>query len=283
MTEASPPASRLEDTLRRLKDERDEADRRYNDALTALDKSFRQPPPLPAPPPPYDEHQITPLNEAWNILPSPPATEGLRGRLKAFVWRTVGPYLQRQLTFNSRLVDHLNRNVAAHRDARRTLESALAALSAQAAAQTEFQLRLLLLLQQITAYVDTKDRDTAGGALVLNASLSAMADELAKRSESMAAREARYEARTSAIASQQADLRTMVGVGHQAALTAKREVERLRVQGVQGVQGVQEVQGVRERAESVHGALHSYKYVGFENEFRGSRDVIRQRLESYLP
>ena len=46
MTEA-----RLEDTLRRLREERDEADRRYNEALTALDKSFRLPPSFPAPPP----------------------------------------------------------------------------------------------------------------------------------------------------------------------------------------------------------------------------------------
>ncbi len=30
-------------------------------------------------------------------------------------------------------------------------------------------------------------------------------------------------------------------------------------------------------------SLDSYKYVGFEDQFRGSRDVIRARLESYLP
>jgi O-antigen chain-terminating methyltransferase len=33
----------------------------------------------------------------------------------------------------------------------------------------------------------------------------------------------------------------------------------------------------------VHGALDAYKYVGFENQFRGSRDLIGQRLQSYLP
>ena len=43
-------AERLEETLRRLKEERDEADRRYNDALTALDKSFKPPAALPASP-----------------------------------------------------------------------------------------------------------------------------------------------------------------------------------------------------------------------------------------
>ena len=269
----------LDDTLRRLKEERDEADRRYNDALTALDRSLRPRPSFPAAPPAYDEHQITPLNEAWNILPDPPAGQGVGGRMRGFIWRTVAPYLQRQLTFNSRLVDHVNRNAVGHREARQSLQDAYAALSAQAAALEAFQSHLLVLLQQITAYVDTKDRDSAGSTLVLNASLSAMADNLAKRWESMAVREARYESRASAIAAEQQELRAVASLAQQAALTAKREIERLKVQGVQEVHGVQGVHEVQE----LHAALNAYKYVGFENQFRGSRDVIRTRLESYLP
>ena len=126
---------RLEDTLRRLKDERDEADRRYNEALTAVDKAYSPSLPLPDAPPPYDEQQITPLNEAWNILPAPPASSGIGGKLRNLIWRTVAPYFQRQLTFNSRLVDHLNRNAVAHREAQRSLQDALSALRAHAAAQ----------------------------------------------------------------------------------------------------------------------------------------------------
>ncbi|MGH9310265.1 MAG: hypothetical protein ACRD1U_12875, partial [Vicinamibacterales bacterium] len=80
----------LEATLRRLKEERDAADRKYNDALTALDRALGPPPPLPARPAEYDEHQITPLNEAWNILPAPPQGGGLAGRLTGFIWRTIG-------------------------------------------------------------------------------------------------------------------------------------------------------------------------------------------------
>jgi SAM-dependent methyltransferase len=282
----------LEDTLRRLKQERDEADRRYNDALTALDKSFSAPQPLPAAPPAYDEHQITPLNEAWNILPSPPAVSGLTGRLAGLIWRTIGPYLQRQLTFNSRLVDHLNRNALHHRETHRTLQDTLAALHTQAAAQAEFHARLLALLQEITGYVDTKDRDTGGRALILNASLSAMADEQARRWESQATRQAhfesRHEARTAAIAAEHQELRAMVGIAQQAALTAKRELERLvqqatvEPQAADGVARGSAAPGVPE-VQGVHGQLNAYKYVGFENQFRGSRDIIRQRLESYLP
>jgi 2-polyprenyl-3-methyl-5-hydroxy-6-metoxy-1,4-benzoquinol methylase len=273
----------LEETLRRLKEERDEADRRYNDALTALDKSFMPPTSLPAAPPPYDEHQITPLNDAWNILPSPPAASGIAGRLTGFVWRTVGPYLQRQLTFNSRLVDHLNRNASAHREAQRTLHDALASLNARAAAQAEFQSRLLVLLQQITAYVDTKDRDSGGAVLVLNASLSAMADRLAKYSESMAVRESRYEARAGALGAEQQDLRAMVGVAQQAALTAKRELERLYERSDVSKREEPGTDRSHGQPDELHRALNAYKYVGFENQFRGSQDVIRRRLESYLP
>jgi O-antigen chain-terminating methyltransferase len=271
--------------LRRLKHERDEADRRYNDALTALDQSLRPPPDLPAAPAAYDEHQITPLNQSWNILPATPDAAGLSGRITGFVWRTIGPYLQRQLTFNSQLVDHLNRNVAAHREARQASDSIVAILREQFARQAEFHSRLLLLLQQVTPYVDTKDRDAAAGAMVLNASLSALAENYGKRWESMAAREQRADAQARALAAAHEDLRAAVGVSQQAALAVKRELERRSSDpgptpaGSPGAGTVES--GVAEEAFS--SPLDAYKYVGFEDQFRGSRDVIRARLESYLP
>jgi SAM-dependent methyltransferase/prefoldin subunit 5 len=271
----------LDETLRRLKDERDEADRRYNDALTALDRALRPVPDLPAPPAAYDEGQITPLNESWNILPSPPKGAGLAGRLTGFIWRTIGPFLERQLTFNSRLVDHINRNVAAHRDAQRATESLIAIVRDQLALHAEIQSRLLFLLQQITPYVDTKDRDTAGSALVLNASLSAMAENLAKRWESMHAREQRYESRTAALAAAHEDLRAAIGVAQQAALTVKREMERLGPAAPAASREASPATAAESGAFSSR--LDAYKYVGFEDRFRGSRDLIRQRFETYVP
>ncbi len=216
----------LEATLRRLKAERDEADERYNEALTALDAALAPPVALPQAPYPIDEHQITALNDGWNILPAPPAASGLRGRLTGFVWGVVAPYLQRQLTFNSRLVDHINRQTAAARASHQAAEATIAALRQQLDAYSAFQSRLMLYLQQITAYVDTKDRDSAGGALVLNASLSGLAENLEKRWESLTAREQRYEARTSSIAASQEELRAMIGVAQQAITAIRREIER---------------------------------------------------------
>jgi len=217
----------LEQVLQRLTQEREQADRLYNDAFTALDRALMREPEFPHPPPPYDEQQITPLNERWNALTPPPASGGVKGRLAAFVWRIVAPTLERQHAFNSTLVDHLNRNVTAHREAQRAIDTTIAMLRGHLADLLAFQSRLVVYLQQITGYVDTKDRDTAGRALVVNAAVNALAEDMAKRWESMAAREQRFEARASNLSAAHDELRTLIGVTQQATMTMKRELEKL--------------------------------------------------------
>ena len=73
---ADPAHESLEATLERLKQERDEADRRYNDALTAVDQSLPRHVALPDPHAPIDDAHLARLNEAWNTLPAPPAPDG---------------------------------------------------------------------------------------------------------------------------------------------------------------------------------------------------------------
>jgi len=272
----------LEETLRRLTREREDADRLYNDALTALDTALLRLPELPAPPRGYDERQITPLNHSWETLVAPAPAGGLKGRLAGFVWRLVAPSLQKQAAFNSTLVDHLNRNVAAHREAQQAIDALVAVFRAQIADLTTFHARLLIYLQQITGYVDTKDRDTAGRALVVNAAINALAEDLAKRWESLAVREQRFESRVTAIAGAHGELRASVGVAQQVSLTVKRELERLTAASTANLQPpTPNLQPPSSAAFSP--ALDAYKYVEFENQFRGSQDAIRARLESYLP
>jgi len=62
----------LDDLVVRLERERLEADRLYNEALTALDRALQQAPRLPPPPPRYDDRNVTPLNQSWDILPGGP-------------------------------------------------------------------------------------------------------------------------------------------------------------------------------------------------------------------
>ncbi len=284
---ADHSAEPLDAVLRRLKDERDEADARYNDALTELDRAARPPATLAPAAPGFDDSQIAALNDEWNILPAPPRASGLRAKLTGYIWGVIGPYLQRQLTFNSHLVDHLNRQAAAQRNAHGAAGAANAALRDQLAALAEFQSRLLQYLQQITAYVDTKDRDTAGGALVLNASLSGLAENVAKRAEAMAARDHRFDARASSLSAAQEELRSMIGTAQQALVSLKREVERLQgsSRAAMGPGSLIPDPGSRVATSSdpFTPSLDAYKYVGFEDQFRGSREVIRARLESYLP
>ena len=278
----------LEAVLKRLKKERDEADARYNEALTAVDRALHQPSSIPQPPASFDDHQIGALNDGWNIIPAPPRASGFRQRLAGFVWGIIGPYLQRQLTFNSLLVDHLNRNAAAARESDRVAQQTADALSDQLAALAQFHTRLIQYFQQFTAYVDTKDRETASGALILNASLSGLADNVDKRWESMSVREQRIAARADALSDAQQDLQTTIGLLQQGVMTIKRELERTAAVNVATSHSGPhdpEPPGSRQvsSGEAFSHTFDAYKYVGFEDHFRGSRDAIRERFESYVP
>jgi SAM-dependent methyltransferase len=276
----------VEQAIRRLTDERDEAVRRYNDVLTALDRAAMRAPEFPHPPPAYDEQQLARLNDTWDIGATPPAAGGgLKGRLAAFVWRIAGPSLQKQATFNAVLVEHLNRNVAAHRESQKAIESIIALLRDQVADLLAFQSRLLVFLQHITPYVDTTGRRAEGQALIVNGALNALAGDLAKRWESMAAREQRFASRVSQLGAAHDELRTLIAITQQAAQTMKREMERMTAppaNAFDAAVAAEDAPPARRDAAS-SSPLDAYKYVEFENQFRGSQETIRARLESYLP
>lgn len=258
--------------LARLKRERDEADRAYNDALTSLDGAVQQAREMPHPPPPYDELQVTPLNERWQLLPLKPAEQGGRWlkRLQAEIWAMVSPLFERQEAFNSALVDHVNRNVTMHRETTRAIAGTLAVEREELERLIHFQTRLILYAQQITPYVDTKDRHVAGLMHGLAAGLSALSDELQKRWESMVTRERRFQAQVD-------DVRGTLGAIQHAVQSLKRELEHHRP--AVEVSGSQDAPAI----PRVGSSLDAYKYVGFEDQFRGSPQEIHDRLAGYVP
>jgi hypothetical protein len=73
-----------------------------------------------------------------------------------------------------------------------------------------FQSLLVMLLQRITPYVDTRDRDVAGLLRGLSGAIDAVADELMKRSEALAARDARRENETAAVREELAVTRSRI-------------------------------------------------------------------------
>jgi len=258
-----------EDDIQRRKDERDVADRAYNEALTALDQAFPQLAELPRPPLAYDESQLPALNERWGILAGNPADRlrGWRRRLATLVWGLVGPTLQKQQAFNATIVDHLNRNVDVHRATSAAIEATLGALRAEMDQLGAFHAKLILYLQTITLFVDTKDRSEhiATLANLTNAGLSSVADEFRRRWESMVAREQRYVAAVD-------ELRTSIASVQLTGLMLKRELERSLAGGTSAAAPP------ASRIDSVN----AYKYVGFENKFRGSEADIRERLLKYV-
>jgi 2-polyprenyl-3-methyl-5-hydroxy-6-metoxy-1,4-benzoquinol methylase len=285
-----------EEDLARLKRDREETDRRYNAALTELDAAIRGLPGIPHPPPPPDETQVTPLNTSWEILKTPPPMPGgVRGRLARFVWRLVEPALMSQQAFNSALVDHLNRNLPPQREVVKAIESTIALVRQQIEQLVHFQSRLILYLQQITPYVDTKNYEFAAiGRRItedaheelvridrtvrgLAAALSGVSDEMLRRWESLLARDQRYTGRMD-------EIRTSLAVAQQQVTTLKREFERIaasRTIAPAAAEGAPTAASVPPSQSSI--ATEAWKYVGFENLFRGSTDEIRARLEDYAP
>jgi 2-polyprenyl-3-methyl-5-hydroxy-6-metoxy-1,4-benzoquinol methylase len=150
----------VEDLVARLERQRADADRRYNDALTALDAAIQTLPGLPVAPEAYDTAALAEVNRRWDILPggAPSLDRSLKGRLRTFIWRIVGPPLEGQKHFNASLADHLNRNAQGQQELPRTIGATLDVLRREFEALARFQSLLVQYLQTITLYVDTKDR-----------------------------------------------------------------------------------------------------------------------------
>ena len=232
--------------VNRLVAERAEAHRRYNEALTALDRAIQTLPEWPAPPPRYDEQVLPAINEAWRNIPEGRPARGKwwqRG-IADSAWRLVGPMFERQAAFNAALVDHLNRNAVAHREASAALATALPATRAGFEALIRFESLLLQFLQQITPLADAGDRQVRDAI----ASLQGVAE-----------------------------------VAQRAAVMATRGIERLGAApshpGGSGAQ--QSAPAAADRVDAAN--TDAYKYLGFEDRFRGSEADIRTRLTDYLP
>jgi SAM-dependent methyltransferase len=230
----------IEDLLARLERERLDADRLYNDALTAVDRALRSVPALPPGPPGYDASRLEALNRSWNVLDStPPPTEGgLRGWLRRVVWQLVGPPLEKQQQFNSALVEHLNRNAATHQASAAALTSLIDAAGREFAAVVRFESLLVQYLQQITVYVDSKDRSFGGP-----------------------------------------EIRQRLALTEQRLLALKQDADRRSIPT--GMPAAATTAGPA--AGASESPVDALTYVAFEDQFRGSRDEIRRRVEAYLP
>jgi len=202
--------------------------------------------PRPSPIPGPDRHQIERLNSLYQIIDDTPDNGGLKARLASGARRLFARVLSKQQEFNAVLVDHINRNALVASEAHR-------------------------------ASIETIE----WVGMAVNRS-----DEVRRYAEALLARERRGEAAVSALAAQHDELRAAVGVVQQATQNLKRELGRLTLSPA-SQPAAPGVSGPPSQSASAPGNqfddLDSHKYVGFEDQFRGSPDDIRRRVAEYLP
>lgn len=234
---------------------------------------------------------------------------GWRGRLAGFVWRIVQPALAAQQRFNATLVAHVNGNLPRERAVTEAIASAIGLVQRHIEESAHFQSALVLYLQTLTPYVDTKDYEFAGLAKRtaedahvalarlddvtrgLAAGLSGLSDELLKRYDSLSSRDQRYDTRLT-------DLGTALAVVQQNALALRRELARGLTAPAAPASGtapgspaapppavaVAAAPGTESGQQMLASdRLHSQQYAGFEDLFRGSEDEISGRLADYVP
>lgn len=306
--------------LAALKAAREAADAAYNAALSALDGALPAPPALPHPPPGPDETQVTPLNQGFGLLAGVSLPGGVKGRLVRMVWSVLHPVLARQQAFNAALVDHVNRGLPVQRATRDSAAATIDAVRVELEKLATFHSALIQYLQRLTPFIDSKDYEFDGLAIRRSEDLaeavdtlhhrtvgpggaiSGVGDELNKRLEALATRERRFDARVAALNAAHEQLAQTLAVVSRATQTLKREVERGRAGSPSRPEGragspsrpptdpdgrLGEPNGrLGEPAlpgTFATGGLDSYKYVAFEDRFRGSPEAIRQRLLDYVP
>ena len=265
--------------LKRLYAERRAADRAYNDALTALADALHQVRDLPHPPPPYDDGQVAALHALSDPLAEAPAPgAGWRDWLRARVQQMVTPMFERQKAFNAALVDHIDCNAAMHREVPGAVASSIELIRQELDRLVHFQHRLVQFAAEITPYVDTKDREVSGLMRRINEDnavlprLDRLSDEIDTWQHVIAALK-----------------RDMEALENTAALYAAYAALGGAAEPATAGGGTSAVAaGAASAPPPAAPALlvtddQSYRYVAFENRFRGSTDEIRARVAAYLP
>ena len=297
--------------LARLKTARHDADRRYNEALTALDAAILSLPAVPTRAAGPDETQVTPLNGRWEITRALPAHGGWRGRLARFVLGLIRPALDQQQAFNAAVVDHVNRNIAPQRAQPEVLAATIDLLRQHIDQVLAFESRLIMFLQQLTPFVDTKDYEFNGLATRISEDVAEAHDQLAHTvrglagalsgvSDDVLKRWERYEGLRTSLATMQMTVQALKReLSRDAgALAAAGQVQP----GSAALPGVARDNRSPDGASALHqpppdrarsrgsapsealssSPLASHKYVAFEDLFRGDRTLIRARQEDYV-
>ena len=174
------------------------------------------------------------------------------------------------------------------------LTTTLKTLQEQVDDMRTVQSALVQYLQKITPYVDTKIYETASqNSFFLHAladGLHGISDELLLWKESTTAKEDRYDTKVSSLIAAHGELRTAIGILQAATMASKNQLQdssaslSLKHSRNTEKKSAQKISYQTGGDQDSSAASHNdYKYVEFENLFRGSIDDIRKSLSEYIP
>ncbi|MGE3578263.1 MAG: class I SAM-dependent methyltransferase [Vicinamibacterales bacterium] len=227
--------------------------------------------PLPIPGP--DRQQIEALNQRYRIDAEDEAPRGLRDHALRLLRKVgllfLGPHLRRQQHFNALVVDHLNR-------------------ADQRAQQAHARSEEALIWTEGNLYALAQRFDE----------VELSGDDLRRHREAADARERRAGAAVERLTAAHEELRAALGLLQVATQSLRGDMARLTVPSAATSPAVGSPAGAAAPAASTTPAPPAatvaatpgagvsrdggYKYVGFEERFRGSQDDIRQRQLDYV-
>ncbi len=278
--------------LGRFEREREQAERRYVAALVALDAAASENPALTSTLA-ATEADVARLSQIWNNFQPPASNPSFFGRLMSELGRLL-PWRRR--AFTGALLAAISRQAAATR--------------ALVDAQRHFQSHVVWYAQTIGTFASTQRGGGRGGdgqsVEAMNAAIAAIATDWQLHWDSLQARDHRFDGRMDSLSGAYEELRQSAALIDQRTLSLKRAVELLRAHGAAvptepasatlaaATTPAQAAPALPSPASRTPTApqtpssaagpdVDAFKYVAFEDRFRGSREEIRRRLSDYPP
>jgi SAM-dependent methyltransferase len=247
--------------------DREQAERRYVAALIALDAAA-EPSPTVATTAAAAATDVVRLNDTWyqdGLRPGDPSPAGLFTRIVAELARLL-PWRRRRL--QGAMIAAINRNAEATR--------------ALIDATQHFQSHVVWYAQTIAAYA-AASRHTGSPVSVaaLHTAINNLGTDWLTHWESLATREQRTTARIEALTHAYGELKDLAVLTQKGTLSLKRTVEQASTAGAATPVSMPRP-GFATDTPPFGFDTNAYKYVGFEDRFRGPREEIRERMRPYL-
>ena len=249
-----------------LEPEHEPAARRYVVALGALDTAA-EPSPVVASTAAAAAADAAKLNALWHEGTATGERPGLLTRLRLELGRLL-PWRRRRV--HGAMIAAINRNI----------ETTRALIDAT---QT-FQAHVVWYAQTIAGISATQrgPAATAEGVEALQRSLAVLSSDWMKHWESLGAREQRYEARMTSLNKTYEGVLEIANLAQQHVHSLHRAVDALAAGRATGATASSASPSAETGAAGAANA-DAYKYLVFEDRYRGSREEIQRRLAEYIP